>query len=229
MLLCIDFSWKNGYEGAFLQNKGYSKKLEKRLLQALCSKSWCLIKTTFKCKCEGLVLFKRISPPQGVAVGVPESPCTHRSWLSLLQDPCHWPALHITLVSALLHTVTYTAHFLPSFSDPSSHLFSDIKDLQNQRVLQIRIFSVKLSSSVDASCNLVSIKDQEPIFLRVYFSLLGFECPPGEGLCTIQSTSGQDCLFLSCWHVNSWSCLCSIDYGKTKWGSESSYCLARTS
>lgn len=50
--------------------------------------------------------------------------------VSLLQARCHWPVLHITLVSALLHTVTYTAHFLPSFSDPSSQLLPDIKDAE---------------------------------------------------------------------------------------------------
>lgn len=101
-------------------------------------------------------------------MGVPESPAAvlADADCEFIASPfCHWPALHITLVSALLHTVTYTAHFLPSFSDPSSQLYPDIKDTQNRRVLQIRILSVKLSSSADASCNLVSIKDQEPIYL----------------------------------------------------------------
>lgn len=133
-------------------------------------------------------------------MGVPESPVT-----VLADADCEFIASPLPLACATYHSCfCFIAHsdlhstFLALFFltlPPSCFLTSK---MQNRRVLQIRILSVKLSSSVDASCNLVSIKDQEPIFLRVYFSLLGFECPPGEGLCIIQSISGQDCLFLSC-------------------------------
>ncbi|KAF2987786.1 hypothetical protein EK904_015199 [Melospiza melodia maxima] len=70
----------------------------------------------------------------GAAGGAPRLPLQGLI-VSPWQDPSPWPAPHISLVSASLHTVTYTAHPSPSPPAPCSH----IKDVQNQRVLQTGI------------------------------------------------------------------------------------------
>lgn len=186
----------------------------------MCWKFWCLIKTTFEYKYKDLILFKKNFTSPGSSCGSPTASlwlCLQSPVVSLSPDPSCWPALHTSLVSAFLHTVTYTAHFLPSLPDPSSRLLPTSK-ICRTTVLQTRIFSVKLSN-----CRWSFFPSQQPIpgssSSEFIFHYLDLGARQAMGSASFSSPQGRVAfLYLPRQDVNSWSPLCSTAGGRTERG-----------
>lgn len=172
------FSWENEGVGTFMWNKSNSENdhVENCVGNPDArSKPESWSKPLLDANIKTWSYSKRISPPRGAAVGAPQPPCTCTCTAQLwVHHQTLLIGLHCTSVLFLLPCTQWlTLHVSYPLSLILLSALSIIKDMQTQWVLQTTVFSVELSSSLDATSYPVSVQYQEPLLLRVYFSLLG--------------------------------------------------------
>lgn len=163
--------------GIFLQNKGNSKEFDH--VENFVLESWCLIKTTFKYKHRHLVLFKRNFTSPGSSRGSPEAAPARPDRESMARPFSLACITHQScfcfLAHSDLHCTSLTPFFCPLYAEPES--------AANRSFLSGALQFCRCNSSPSPHTALGACLPQSFIFH--YWDLS-----------TIQSTSGQHCLFV---------------------------------